>query len=261
MTHSDSRLLLPQEHGTYGEILFPLLTALAVGRPGPVAWALVAAAVGGYLAHEGAIVLLGFRGVRARRERRAAAVRSLLLFGGVGVLGGILGWILAEGDVRVATVLSVTLSLAALSLAWGGYERSAAGEILAGVALASWGIPVAVAAGAGWVAALVCWAVWVITFSAATLAVRAVIARAKRRSPWPSLLGVGALAAAAVAGVWHVAATDAVPTSVLWALVPTAALVLLLSVGPIPAQRLKMIGWSLMAASLATFAVLTAVFR
>jgi hypothetical protein len=261
MSGSSMRVLLPQEHGTYGEILFPLLTALAIGRPGLAAWSAVVAASGGYLAHEGAIVLLGFRGARARRERRAAAVRSVVLFGGVGVLGGTVAWVTGGADTRVALALSVALSLTAMSLAWGGYERSAAGEVLAGVALASWGVPVAVAAGAGWPASLVCWAVWAVAFAASTLAVRVVIARAKRKSAAPALLGIGLVVLVAAAGLWAATRLGDAVRSVAWALVPTGTLVAALSLLPVPAQRLKTIGWSLMAASLATLAVLVAVFR
>jgi hypothetical protein len=261
MSPSEPRILLPQEHGTYGEILFPLATALALGRPGPVAWAVVAAAAGGYLAHEGLVVLLGLRGARARRERAPAALRSVALFGGLGLLGGVTAWAMAGSDTRQALVLAVALSGLAVTLAWVGRERSALGEMLAGVALPSWGVPAALAVGAGWPTALACWAIWGVTFSASTLAVRAVIARAKRRDPRPALIALALVPLVAVALLWPLIAFDDVPGAVGWGLVPSGVVVAALAVSSVPAQRLRDVGWTLMAASVATTAVLIAVFR
>ncbi|MCX5731351.1 MAG: YwiC-like family protein, partial [Deltaproteobacteria bacterium] len=41
---SESRSLLPREHGAYGQIVMPLLCGLALGRPGAAAWLLAAGA-------------------------------------------------------------------------------------------------------------------------------------------------------------------------------------------------------------------------
>ncbi len=53
----------------------PLLTALAIGRPGISPLALTAAAVLGFVAHEPLLVAVGHRGRRAREQdgRRARA--------------------------------------------------------------------------------------------------------------------------------------------------------------------------------------------
>ncbi len=64
-------LLIPREHGTWGELLFPLCTALAVGHVSPHAVGAAAAALGGYLSCEGLQTLAGWRGPRARREVQA----------------------------------------------------------------------------------------------------------------------------------------------------------------------------------------------
>src|SRR4051812_49522750 len=74
--------MLPREHGAYGQLLFPLVTALAVGRPRVVAWLLAASAVGAFLAHEPLLVLLGQRGARAARAQRGQAA---IWFGGTAV--------------------------------------------------------------------------------------------------------------------------------------------------------------------------------
>jgi len=65
--------VLPKEHGAYGPLLFPLLTALTVGRRTPSALLLGAAAVCAFLTHEPLLVLLGQRGPRAAREQRSLA--------------------------------------------------------------------------------------------------------------------------------------------------------------------------------------------
>ncbi|PWT82253.1 MAG: hypothetical protein C5B57_08975 [Blastocatellia bacterium] len=51
------RIMLPREHGVYGQMLFPLATALLVGRPTVPAFALVAAGVFAFLAHESLLVV------------------------------------------------------------------------------------------------------------------------------------------------------------------------------------------------------------
>jgi len=75
------RLLLPQEHGTYGELLFPLVSALLLTTSGRASWGLVGLALGGFLAHEGFSVLVGTRGTRAQRRARPEAWRSVATFG------------------------------------------------------------------------------------------------------------------------------------------------------------------------------------
>ena len=44
--------MLPKEHGAYGQLLFPIATALAIGHPGPGAALLSAAALCAFLGHE-----------------------------------------------------------------------------------------------------------------------------------------------------------------------------------------------------------------
>jgi len=66
-------VLLPKEHGAYGQLALPIVTALsatAVSTPGLF---LTASAVAGFLAHEPASILLGLRGSRVKRELRKTA--------------------------------------------------------------------------------------------------------------------------------------------------------------------------------------------
>ena len=72
-------LLIPREHGAYGQLLMPLLVSLVIGGAAAGALALAAAAVAAFLAHEPLLVLLGQRDGRASRDRNADARRSFSL--------------------------------------------------------------------------------------------------------------------------------------------------------------------------------------
>lgn len=77
--HSSPRSLMPREHGAYGQLALPLLTALFSGRPTAAAFLYAAAAVFAFFAHEPLLVLLGQRGSRAFRELGARARLRLTL--------------------------------------------------------------------------------------------------------------------------------------------------------------------------------------
>src|SRR3990172_9353096 len=53
------RALVPREHGAYGQLAMPLLTALAIGRPGLASVTLSASVVLAFVAHESLLVVLG----------------------------------------------------------------------------------------------------------------------------------------------------------------------------------------------------------
>ncbi len=55
--------MIPREHGAYAQLLFPLATALALGRPNATALSIAGAAVLLFLAHEWALTLVGKRHV------------------------------------------------------------------------------------------------------------------------------------------------------------------------------------------------------
>src|SRR5512146_2750682 len=70
-------LLLPREHGAYGQFLFPIATALVLGNRGLSAVALTVATSAVFVAHEAVLVLLGQRGGRAARQHWRAALAWL----------------------------------------------------------------------------------------------------------------------------------------------------------------------------------------
>jgi choline-glycine betaine transporter len=96
--------LLPREHGAYAQVIFPLLTALALGGITVSALLLVIATVTVFLAHEPVLVLLGNRGGRAKRETSAPAGRRLAWLVVVGLAAGLVGLWLAPSAARVAAL-------------------------------------------------------------------------------------------------------------------------------------------------------------
>jgi hypothetical protein len=142
-----------------------------------------------------------------------------------------------------------------------GLERSWAGEALAGVALAAWVVPLAMAGGAPWWTGVQAWLGFGATFVVATLAVRAVIqsARPKRAARlrvatvFSAILTVAVLAGLAVA--------HRLDASVGWAVVPAAGFSLVLGSAPPHPRHLKPIGWGLAAASALCIVTLAAGLR
>lgn len=250
MATSRRWLLLPQEHGTYGEMFFPLVTALVIGRPEVAAWALALAAAMGYLAQEGVLVLGGWRGVRARRELAGPALRTLTVLGAAAVLAGGLGLAWAAPAVRLALAAALVASAAVVGLALRRRLKTAAGELLVGAVLPAWSVPVAMAGGVAVEGALVCWALWTAAFAGATLAVRAVIARSRREEPRPSQAGAAVVATAAVLAAWLFPPAGSARAWLVAGLLPTVLVILVVAWGPVPAQALRRVGWTLMAASL-----------
>jgi hypothetical protein len=239
----------------------PLLTGLALGRPGAAALLLVAGVVLAFLAHEPLLVALGHRGKRVKDAVGARAVRRLALLGALAAGAGVAALLLAPPAARLAALAPALLAAPVVPLAAARLEKTMAGELLVAAALSACAAPVALAAGApaawGWSAA----GTWFLSFAAATLPVRATLlwARTKGARETRPLAAVGAAAigaaslGAAAAGLWPwPAAAAVVPTAI------AAAVVAILRVRP---QRFTTVGWSLVGASAVAFALLVAGFR
>lgn len=231
-------MLLPREHGTYGEIAFPLLTALVLGSPTLAVWGLVLIAVGGYLAHEGILVLTGGRGPRARREQRDAAVMSVATFGAIALAGTSFSLSALTPPAQAGTLIACVLSAVAIASALIGREHTLPGELLAAVALPAWGVPVAVQGGVPWSTALTIWGVWSFGYAAATFAVHVVIRRTKGQPVTAALVGT---VVCAVTGPF-----------VSPAAFPLGAAALALVWAPVTSRSLRHVGWTVIAASVLT---------
>jgi len=259
---SAMRLLVPREYGAYGQLLLPLSASLLLGRPGLPAWGLATAAVGGFLAHEGLAVLFGRRGPRALREQGPAAFGSAGFFGGAGAVAGVAAFVRAPPDAQQAALVTLLLAAAAMAAARVGHERTAAGETLAAVALSSWSVPVALAGGVAPTVAATCGVAWALSFSAASLVVRAIIARTLRRAFGRQLAAGVVLGAAPVPVALWLGRIGAVPAGTGLALLPTCVLVVALAGLGLHARHLRRVGWSIVAAAVMTvLAMVTAMPR
>ena len=175
------RSLLPQEHGAWGQLAMPLLSALALGGPAPGALLLAAATVLGFLAHEPWLVLLGHRGARARADDGPRARRRLLGWLGGAVAAGLLGGWLAPVAARLALALPAALVGLVMALVLARRERTVPGELAVVSALASSGLAVALAGGASLRVAAAATVTWTLAFASSVFAVQVVLVRARSR--------------------------------------------------------------------------------
>jgi hypothetical protein len=252
------RSMLPREHGAYGQLAFPLASALIAGGSTVSAIAMSTGAAALFIAHEPLLVLLGQRGARALREDRKRAVRWLAGAGGVAAVLGVAGLWLAPEAARLASLAPLALTIPVGALVARRAEKSLAGELLASTSLSAVGLPVGLATGldlrsAAWIAA--CWA---ICFGLATIAVRHIIAASRGAGgiAWSPLL-----AAAAGGATVTFAATGVSSWAAVASLSPVVGFVLLLGLVRPHARHLKRVGWSLVAASTLTLVALVLALR
>lgn len=248
-------MLIPREHGAYGQLLFPLLSALLIGRPSAGAYMLAASAVAAFLAHEALLVVLGQRGKRAAREEGADARRSLALFGGFCAVTGAVS--LAVMSFETLSYLLVPLALVTLVAVavFTHRERSTAGELLVAAALSAVSLPVAVAGAVTHIAAITLFIVFAAVFVTATIAVRSMIGRvSKAGGPHPGVAAV--LTLAVLAGLAVAAQAGRLSSVAPFAALPVCAVCLGLSARPPSPKYLRLIGWTLIGATSLTAAIL-----
>jgi len=253
------RILLPKEHGTYGELLCPMLSALTLARPGRASWGLAVLALSGFLAHEGFAVLAGRRGARALRDGRWVAWRSLMTLGVLAAAGAAVAWPALAPEALVATGILATLSVAAVSLTWFGREHTLGSELVAALTLSGWCTPIGLAGGLSLPVAAALWVIWAGVFTVATCAVRAVVTRTARR-PIAPVAALGLIFAAATATpVALMGDAGYIPGNAGVTLIPAVVMFLVLTIAPIHATRLRLIGWVMMGMCLLTLALVVAV--
>ncbi len=232
----------------------------SIGRPSAAAYLLAAAGAAAFIAHEPLLVLLGQRGIRAARELRADARRSLAVSGSIAVVAGVAAWLLMPGAARSALIVPVVLAAAAGVVVAAGLERTTAGEILAAVTLVSLSVPVARAGDVATVAAWTVFAVFAVVFVSATLAVRALIGRTARSGgPPPLVAALVTMAGLVVLG--GLALTGRLASVAPYAALPVCAVALGLGMSPPSPRHLRAIGWTLVAATALTAIMLVAALR
>jgi hypothetical protein len=252
--------VLPREHGAYGQIAFPLITALIVAGLSAAGVLLGLAVVAAFLAHEPAAVVLGQRGARARRERGGSAIRWLAAALAVLVTAGATAVIVMDRSVAWALLVPAIPAAVLVLALLAGREKSWYGETAASAAFAGASVPIMLAArapvGEAWIVAVT----FALLFITSSLAVRVVILRVRgggdpaaaasvrRAALLISLGGLVAIAALTVAGRLAppllVSAGPGLVTAAGVAMWP-----------PAPA-RLRQIGWGLIAVSTLTAVLL-----
>lgn len=262
MTTGSVQSLWPKEHGAYGQVGFPLATAFGTAGITTAGLLFAATVLALFLAHESAAVLLGLRGTRARRELRADAWRWLSVCLGVGLVTG-WGTLITfppAGRWSLAIPLGAALLLATAMVR--RVEKTWHGEVSAALAFASAAVPVTMAAGVPIGTAAAVAIPFALLFVASTLAVRVVIVRVRRGGD-PEATKVTRRAAFAVAGggiaiLLVLSASGFVTPWILAAAAPGLLTAAVVAARPPSPTRLRSLGWSLVAVSVVTAAIVLA---
>ncbi len=248
--------MIPREHGAYAELLFPIVTVFLGGVPTTSTWLLAISVIAAFLANEPLLVVVGQRGTRLKREEGGRALRTLVIFTLLALSAGIAGFLLAPRAAQLAVLLPMLLGATLVMLAIQGLERSLFGEGLAAAALSSVAVPLGLSARLGLAPTLAVALIWAVTSLLGTSIVRLTVGRTKAKTPHEhrvvgykraALIGVCVVTIAIGAtapfrespGLW-----------VLAAAVPVALTVLVMAALRPTARRLRLMGWSLVAANL-----------
>ena len=250
------RKMVPREHGAYAELLFPIASVFLGGSPTTATWLLAVGAIASFLANEPLLVLFGQRGTRTKRAESDRAKRALLVFLLLALGTGVAGLLLTTTVVQYAVGVPLLLGAALMMLAIQGLERSMMGEGLAAATLSSIAIPLGLSAGLDLTLTLAVALIWLVTSLLGTAVVRLTVGRTKAKTDEDlarvrlkrALLVLVCLAVIAVGvaapygsrmGLW-----------VLAAAAPVAVVVLATAILQPTARRLRLMGWSLVAANL-----------
>jgi len=250
------RKMVPREHGAYAELLFPIVAVFLGGVPTTSTWLLAIGAIACFLANEPLLVLVGQRGTRMKREESDRAKRALLIFFLVALGAGVAGLLLAPTVVQYAVAVPLVLGVGLVMLAVQGLERSMMGEGLAAATLSSIAIPLGLSANLGLTEALAVALIWLVTSLLGTAVVRLTVARTKAKTDKDlarmRFKRVSLVLVCLVVIAIGVAAPygSRVGLWVLAAAVPVAVVVLVMAVLRPTARRLRLMGWSLVAANL-----------
>jgi MFS family permease len=250
------RKMVPREHGAYAELLFPIATVLLGGSPTTTTWLFAIAAIAAFLANEPLLVLFGQRGTRMQREDSDRAKRALLVFALVAIGAGVAGLLITTSPVQYSVIGPLLLGVLLVMLAIQGLERTMFGEALAAATLSSIAVPLGLSAGLSLGVSLAIAAIWTLTSLMGTAVVRLTVARTKAKTDEDRkrvhlkralLIFVCLLVLGVGAGALFGSRTGSL---ILAAAIPVALVVLGMAIFPPTARRLRLLGWSLVAANL-----------
>jgi hypothetical protein len=251
--------LFPKEHGAYGQVLFPLIAAFAVAGHSTAGVLLAAAVAAGFLAHEPALVLLGHRGPRAKRELRRRALGWLACWALTGAASGVIALLTMHPPARWSLAVPLVPAMLLVAAALRGAEKSWYGETAAALAFSSAAFPIAMAGGLPAPVAATVAVPFALLFVSSTLAVRVVILRVRGGGD-PTAVTITRRAALALAGTGAgllglLAAAEFVAASAIAAAAPGLLTAAAIAVYPPSPSRLRTVGWTLVAISLLTTAI------
>lgn len=250
---------LPREHGAYGQMAFPLVTAFGVAGVSAGGLLLAVAVIAGFLAHEPAAVRFGQRGVRAAREYGAEAARWLWACVAVALSAGIGAALVLEPSIRWSLAVPTLPALVLIAAMGQGREKSWYGETAAALAFAGAAVPVVLAAGAPPAAAWHVAIPFALLFATTTLAVRVVILRVRGggnpQATAATRSAVMTVSIAALLAIVGLTAAHVVPSSMLIAAAPGLATAIVVAARPPAPTRLRLLGWSLVTVSTLTAAI------
>ncbi len=259
---SEFDVWLPKEHGAYGQLAFPLLTAFSVAGLSTAGLFLSAAVIAGFLAHEPAAIVLGQRGGRASRELGASARKWLFLWLAIAIATGLAASVRLDPAVRWSLAVPGIPAVLLIAAMITGREKSWYGEAAAALAFAGVSVPVTMASGATVAVGLTVAIPFALLFITTTLAVRVVILRvrgggdrrataATRRVTLLLSIASGALLGAATVAGW-------LSASVLIASAPGLLTAAIIAARPPAATKLRALGWTLVAISTLTAVIVMA---
>jgi len=251
--------LLPKEHGAYGQMAFPLVTSLAVAGIDTPAALIAIAVIAGFLAHEPLLVLLGRRGLRARRQMARGAAMWCATVTTIAVAAGTTAVALMPSGDRWSVLLPLAPAAFLAAAIAMRREKNSAAEMAVALAFSFAAVPICIGAGAPVRSALAVAIAFAVIFVTSTLAVRVVVLKVRGGDPRATSRTRAAVFATAItagAGLTGVALEGLLPWTTLVAASPgLGGAVLLVLSSPSP-KRLYIIGWLLVSVSAATAVVL-----
>jgi len=257
--------MLPREHGAYGQLLLPIATALAIADVGMSALLTATAALAAFVAHEPLVVLLGGRGVRARREQRNRAIAWLAVSGGLAVVAGLGAVASAPAHARWLFACPLVPAAVLGGLLLTGREKSAGGEITSAIAFASITIPIVAVSTPSPLRGFVVAFTFASLFIVSTLGVRIVVLKTRGGGDAQAVRATriqlaGTLVVIAV-GIPLLALSEARMALAALAIIPGVAVAATLAFRPPPARRLRTVGWTLLSTSAFLAVALIAALR
>jgi YwiC-like protein len=240
----------------------PLATSLLVSGVTIPALLVAVIVIAGFLGHEPLLLLLGQRGGRARREQGRRAIVWLIATTAITVAAGLSLLSMVPSEVRWSLLLPL---VPVAPLAWfitRRQEKSAAAEIAVALAFSLFAVPVCLAAGASTQTALAIATAFASIFVTATLAVRVVVLRVRGgghgRAAAATRMTTLVLITAITAGLIATAIYGWTPWVTGEAAAPGLVVAGWLALFPPSPTRLRMVGWTLVATSIAAAVILVA---